>query len=82
MTRKSSEGRSFERGLEELESIVTRLEQGEATLEESLELFERGTAQLKELTAMLEEAERKVEVLTRARDGSLEGKPFEEEESD
>ena len=33
---------SFEDGLKRLEEIVRRMEQGNATLEESLQLFEEG----------------------------------------
>ena len=36
------ESPAFEEALEELESIVERMEDGEPSLEESLKLFERG----------------------------------------
>ena len=35
---------SFEAALSELEDIVSRLEQGEVDLEDSIALYERGTA--------------------------------------
>ena len=72
----------FEEGLIELESIVTRLENGETTLEESLDLFEKGTVKLKKLTGMLDEAQRKVEILTKDTSGAVKPELFEEDQED
>jgi exodeoxyribonuclease VII small subunit len=74
--RKSVEGERFEKRLEELEEIVSRLEAGDVPLEESLELFTRGTGIMRDLAKTLEEAERKVEVLTRDAQGRLVLAPF------
>ena len=54
---------SFEQGLKQLEGIVERLESGDLSLEESLQLFEKGMKLSQGCRAMLEEAETKVEVL-------------------
>jgi exodeoxyribonuclease VII small subunit len=54
-----------------LEGIVSRLEQGNLPLEESLEAFERGIQLLRELHGRLGEVERRVEVLLRDADGVL-----------
>jgi exodeoxyribonuclease VII small subunit len=62
---------SFEDGMRALERIVTRLEQGDQPLEESLDAFERGVAMLRSLHAKLSEVERRVEVLLRDADGVL-----------
>jgi exodeoxyribonuclease VII small subunit len=78
----SREGRKFETKLADLEEIVSRLESGDPSLEESLALFEKGTGLLKELTSILEEAERKVELLTRDTSGTLVTEPLEEEENE
>ncbi|MBU5449692.1 exodeoxyribonuclease VII small subunit [Acetivibrio sp. MSJd-27] len=56
---------TFEEGMEELESIVAKLERGEAALDESITLFERGVALTKEMQKMLETAEKKVKLLVK-----------------
>ena len=53
----------FEKSIKELEEIVNRLEAGDASLSESLELFEKGIKLAKECNKMLDEAEKKVSVL-------------------
>ncbi len=55
----------FERSLAELEGIVEKLEQGELSLEESLQQFERGVQLTRACQAALKEAEQKVEILLR-----------------
>jgi exodeoxyribonuclease VII small subunit len=55
--------KDFESALGELESIVKTLEDGDLTLERSLELFERGVQLSRFCHARLEEAERRVEIL-------------------
>ncbi len=66
----------FEEQLKELEQIVTRLEQGDVSLEESLKLFEKGVHLARACQAALEEAEQKVQILTRNDDGSLRCQPL------
>lgn len=53
----------FEKSIKELEEIVNKLETGETSLSESLELFEKGIGLAKECNKMLDEAEKKVSVL-------------------
>ena len=55
---------SFEDALQELESIVARLEEGDLSLEESLSLFERGQALADHCNEQLETAALRVEQLT------------------
>ena len=55
----------FERSLGELEDIVARLEQGELSLEESLQQFERGVGLTRICQSALQQAEQKIEVLLR-----------------
>jgi exodeoxyribonuclease VII small subunit len=69
----------FESALKTLEDIVGKLETGDLTLEKSLELFEEGVKISRFCSSRLEEAERKVEILTRAADGTLSTEPFPEE---
>ncbi len=69
---------TFEEGMQELESIVERLEKGEAKLEESISLFERGVFLTKELQKKLESAEKKVKLLVQ-KDGEMTETDFPEE---
>jgi len=68
----------FEDGLDELEGLVQRLEQGELPLEDSLAAFERGMVLVTQLSKRLEDIEQRVEVLLRADDGSLRRGTFDE----
>ena len=58
------ENMSFENAMEELESIVKRLEACSGTLDESLADFERATALVKFCNDQLTGAEKKIEILT------------------
>jgi exodeoxyribonuclease VII small subunit len=73
-----SSERSFEASLGELEEIVKRLEAGDLSLEQSLELFEQGIKLSRECQKRLDEAERRVEILLRGEAGSLNTEPFHE----
>ena len=74
---KPSEPVSFETSLARLEAIVKELEQGELPLEQALRLFEEGTELNQELKRRLDDAERRIEILTRARDGGVRTEAFE-----
>jgi exodeoxyribonuclease VII small subunit len=53
----------FEKSLQELESMVTRLERGDLPLAESLALFEQGVALTRQCHSALAEARQRVEIL-------------------
>jgi exodeoxyribonuclease VII small subunit len=55
---------SFERAIEELESIVKRLEEGKVPLEESVVIYERGEALKRRCEELLRQAEARVEKIT------------------
>jgi exodeoxyribonuclease VII small subunit len=74
--------KSFETSLEELERIVRELEQGELTLEKSLELFERGVKLSRECQDRLTQAERRIEILMRDNQGRATVRPFEDQLSE
>jgi exodeoxyribonuclease VII small subunit len=61
----------FERAMEELESIVKRLEEGKVPLEESVAIYERGEALKRRCEHLLRQAEARVEKITL----DAEGKP-------
>lgn len=73
-----TEGLSFEVAMERLGTIVEKLESGELPLEESLRCFEEGMALSQRASELLGQAERKVEILTRAQDGTARAVPFED----
>ena len=75
MTAKKNLPIPFETALAELENLVGQLEQGELTLEDSLQRFERGIALVRSCRNTLREAEQKVEQLIE-RNGQLEAMPF------
>jgi len=54
----------FERAIEELESIVKRLEEGKVPLEESVAIYERGEALKRRCEELLRHAEARVEKIT------------------
>jgi exodeoxyribonuclease VII small subunit len=62
-TRKIPKSTKFEDALAELETIVDSLENGEQSLEQSLERFERGVALSRFCQQSLTEAEQKVQIL-------------------
>ena len=69
---------SFEQSLEELESLVEKLEKGQLTLDESLGLFERGMKLARICNQKLSKAERKIEILIEE-NGNLKTETFIEE---
>ncbi len=61
---------TFEASLGKLEHIVTQLEEGDLSLEESLKLFEDGVKLSRECQQRLDQAERRIEVLLKDKDGN------------
>lgn len=72
---------SFEKDLKDLEDIVARLESEEVSLEESMRLFEEGVKLARLCSEKLDKAEKKVEILSRGRNGSIKVDPFTPQES-
>ncbi len=71
---------SFEEALKALETIVARLESGEANLDESIRLFEEGMKMSAVCQKRLDEADRKIETLLRKPGGEV--VPETEEQDD
>ena len=67
---------NFETKMESLEKIVTELEKGELSLENSLEKFEEGMKIAKQCNNILENAEKKITILLE-KNGDFEEKPFD-----
>ncbi|SFL78779.1 Exodeoxyribonuclease VII small subunit [Bradyrhizobium sp. NFR13] len=55
---------TFETAIEELESIVKRLEDGKVPLEESVAIYERGEALKRRCDELLRQAEARVDKIT------------------
>ena len=60
--------------------LVTQLEAGDLALEEALRAFESGVGLVRRLNEQLTEAEQRVEILTRAPDGTLQRRPADDDE--
>ena len=63
MTTKKQAEFDFEVALEELEELVSSMEDGELSLEESLQAFEKGIKLTRKCQTALKNAEQKVQVL-------------------
>ncbi|HHV98063.1 MAG TPA: exodeoxyribonuclease VII small subunit [Clostridiaceae bacterium] len=63
--------KSFEEALSDLEKIVEELENGELTLEQSLERFQKGIELSKYCNKRLDEVERKISILIENEEGKL-----------
>jgi exodeoxyribonuclease VII small subunit len=62
--------KTFEASLDELEKIVSQLEDGDLPLEQSLKLFEDGVKLSRECKDRLMKAERRIEILMKDADGN------------
>ena len=61
----------FEEAFKRLDEIVTNLESGDLSLEESMTLFEEGITLTKTCKTRLEAAEQKIQLLLKDSDGNL-----------
>lgn len=68
----------FEDSMAELEQLVEQMEQGDITLEESLQSFERGIKLTRTCQKALQDAEQKVQILLE-KDGKQTLEPFNDE---
>ena len=75
-----SKDKNFEEQMETLEGIVSELEKGELSLDESLSKFEDGMKLAKECNKILEDAEKKITILVN-KDSELVEENFNTEEN-
>jgi exodeoxyribonuclease VII small subunit len=68
---------SFEAALKELEGIVSRLEQGEVDLEDSIVLYERGQALKGHCEKKLKAAESRLEKIVHGANGAIGSEPVD-----
>lgn len=60
---------NFEEKLSELENIVSKLEKGNLSLDETITLFENGISAAKQCQKLLDDAEKRVLVVSSNKDG-------------
>ena len=77
---KKKNSSNFEKDLQELESLVEKMEAGDLSLEDSLVHFERGIALTRACQKALSEAEQKIQILL-DENGSQELQPFSSDEN-
>jgi exodeoxyribonuclease VII small subunit len=80
MTAKQEEKIDFEASLLELENVVKQLD-SEVKLDKALKLFETGIKLSVECEEFIKGAKKKIEILKKKADGSMEPESFEEEGS-
>lgn len=73
----SENNKSFEEALAELEQIVSKLEKGEISLEESIANFQQGIELSRYCASKLDEAEKKISILLKDEEGKLIEKDFD-----
>jgi len=81
LPRKKSTTPDFEQSLNELETLVEQMEQGDISLEQSLELFERGIKLTRSCQESLKKAEQRVQTLIE-KNGDSELEPFTDTDED
>lgn len=71
---------AFEKAMSELENIVARLEKGEVSLEESINLYDRGEKLRTHCDHLLKKAEERIEKIVQGPDGkAVSTKPLDED---
>ena len=78
-TEKSSDLGGLEKSLEELETLVVRLEKGDLPLEQAIKEFEHGVKLTRQCQTALQEAEQKVEILLK-KTTTAEPSPFADDD--
>jgi len=82
MAGKTNDNINFEAAISELEQIVEKLEDGDVSLDESLELFERGIKLSARANKALDSAQQKVDVLLKGKDGTVIQQDFIQEKDE
>ncbi len=81
-TAATDSGLTFEQAIQRLEKIVADMENADLPLEDVLKKYEEGTRLARFCGQKLEEAEKKIELLAKKSDGSVELKPFDAQNQD
>ena len=73
---------TFEGAMKRLESIVRELESGDLSLDEALKKFQDGVKLSKFCSNKLDETEKKVSILLKDEEGSVQAEPFSAEKNE
>jgi exodeoxyribonuclease VII small subunit len=65
---------SFEEAIRELTNIVSKIEQGQIPLQDSLEQYEKGMALIKQCRTILQKAEERIEKITKEEEKEADGR--------
>lgn len=68
--------KTFEKALSELEGIVEKMEKGEMTLDESIEMFQKGIELSNYCSKKLDEVEKRITVLLQDEKGNISESDF------
>ena len=68
---RSSSGQTFEQCMKRLEQIVSQLERGDISLEESIKIYEEGVLLSRQCMDRLNQAELKLKTLTENAEGTF-----------
>ena len=77
IAKKAQSNRSFEEAMLELEQIVSKLEKGDISLEESITNFGQGIELSRYCSSKLDDAEKKISILLQDEEGNLIEKDFD-----
>ncbi|NWF38884.1 exodeoxyribonuclease VII small subunit [Mariprofundus sp. NF] len=69
-SKKETDELSFEQALEQMTSLVAKLESGELPLEESVAAFEQGVKLSRRCESLLDKAEQRLQVLNSSEDNA------------
>ena len=64
---------TFEQAIKELTGIVSKIEQGDITLGDSLQQYEKGMALIKQCRKILQDAEKRIEKIASEQDSNDKG---------
>ena len=76
MAKNGSNKDTFEESMAMLEEIVSKLESGNLSLDDSINEFETAIGLIKKCESKLENAKAKIRILTESSDGSVRDMPF------
>lgn len=77
-----AEGVSFEQAIDQLNQIVSRIEQGQVPLQESLEQYEKGMKLIKYCRGILQDAEKRIEEISTQNEDQSEDSAVKESDKD
>ncbi|MCB1117843.1 MAG: exodeoxyribonuclease VII small subunit [Chlamydiia bacterium] len=67
---------TFEEGYQRLEQILSKLNNGEVSLEDSLKYYEEADRLITSCNKLLTQAEEKIQMMVKNREGKVEMQPF------